>query len=139
MLLVDDEWADAQRFIELIRKTYPAIQIHHVLNGQAALNYLEQSGPGQPNVRPHLIVLDLDMPVMNGHQFLERVKAHPSLGMIPVLVVTDSEVAHDVERSYQLHASGYIVKPSNHEGFPELVKAIGDYWYGVVKLPPVLP
>ncbi len=137
ILLVEDELAYAELFTEVFKETLPTVHIHHTVNGRAALEYLEQTGPGGLYLRPRLIVLDLNMPVINGHQFLERAKLHPDLRTMPVLVLSTSEYPGDIRQLYRLYASGSVVKPSNYDELQALVNAIGDYWQGTVKFPTI--
>ncbi len=137
ILIVDDQLADAQLFIELFQEAFPGMRFHHACHGLDALDYLNQAGPGRRFFRPQLIVLDLNMPVMNGRHFLEVIKVHPTLRSIPVLILTASEQADDIREAYTLYASGYLVKPSAFQGLEALVKAVGDFWQGTVKLPTV--
>ncbi|OOV11812.1 response regulator [Deinococcus sp. LM3] len=131
LLLVDDEFADAELFTEIFLEAFPDVHIHHVLNGREALDYL--AGPA--TVRPDLIILDLNMPVMNGHEFLQQAKAHDTHRSIPVLVLSTSAGVQDVQRSYHNFASGYAVKPSSYQDLKALIDRISGYWKGAVVLP----
>ncbi len=137
ILIVDDELADAQLFMGLFQEAYPAMRFHHAPHGLDALDYLQQAGPGQLYPRPQLILLDLNMPIMTGHHFLEVAKAHPSIRSIPVLILTSSERPDDIRESYTLYASGYLVKPSTFQELETLVKVVGEFWQGTVRLPTV--
>lgn len=131
LLLVDDEIADAELFSDVFLEAFPDVHIHHVLNGREALDHLDR-----PDVaRPDLIILDLNMPVMNGHDFLQRAKAHDTHRDIPVLVLSTSSGELDIQRSYHNFASGYAVKPSSYQDLKGLIDRISGYWQGAVVLP----
>ena len=131
LLLVDDEIADAELFSELFLEAFPNVHIHHVLNGREALNYLD----GPATARPDLIILDLNMPVMNGHEFLQHAKAHNAHRSIPILILSTSSGARDVQRSYHNFASGYAIKPASFQDLRALIERISGYWQGAVVLP----
>ncbi len=132
LLLVEDELADALLFQDMLSEQDQEITVHHVQNGQEALDHL--CGPGH-GVRPHLIVLDLNMPIMNGHEFLERVKSLPEVRSIPVLVLSTSEHPSDIHRAYEGQVSGYVVKPGNYQEYMHVLETIRAYWRGLVRLP----
>jgi CheY-like chemotaxis protein len=131
LLLVEDEPADAQIFTELLSDLTHEIRVKHVYNGQEALDYLYAPDA----VRPELIVLDLNMPVMGGHEFLMLAKADPRLRMVPVLVLSTSEHPRDIHGAYNNHANGYVVKPANIAEYQVLLERIMAYWQGAVRLP----
>lgn len=139
LLLVEDEQADAELFQELLGEVAAQTKVIHMGNGQEALDYLQRLGeeqPGeQPRLRPNLIVLDLNMPVMNGHAFLEHAKKDEGLKDIPVLVLSTSDHADDVQRAYQAHASGYLVKPTSFQEYTEMLRLMTSYWGQVMRLP----
>jgi CheY-like chemotaxis protein len=135
LLLVDDEVADADLFEEIFREDFPEVVISRALNGQEALDHLARSAVDPAVPRPQLIVLDLNMPVMNGHDFLQRAKAHDGYRSIPVLVLSTSAGVKDVQRSYHNFASGYAVKPASYADLKALIQRVSDYWRGAVVLP----
>ena len=134
LLLVEDELADALLFQDMLSEQDQDITVHHVQNGQEALDYLCAPAHGE-GPRPHLIVLDLNMPVMNGHEFLERIKALPDVRAIPVLVLSTSEHPGDIRRAYDKQVSGYVVKPGNYQEYMHVLETIRAYWRGLVRLP----
>ena len=113
VLLVEDELADAELFQDLLAEVAADIRVEHVENGQAALELLQR--PHAP--RPDLIVLDLNMPVMNGHDFLVQAKTVPDLRAIPVMVLSTSDHPDDIHRAYDGYASGYVVKPGSYREY----------------------
>ena len=135
VLLVEDNDADAYLVREAFRENRILVDLHHVADGVAALEFLtaRESG-GRP--RPDLILLDLNMPRMDGRQFLAEIKSRAGLATIPVVVLTTSDVERDLLASYRLGATGYIVKPVAMEQLVEIVKVLGEYWFTVVRLPP---
>lgn len=132
LLLVEDELADALLFQDMLAEQDQDITVHHVQNGQEALHALAHPDRAP---RPHLIVLDLNMPIMNGHEFLERVKAMPEVRSIPVLVLSTSEHPGDIHRAYDQQVSGYVVKPGNYQEYMHVLETIRAYWRGLVRLP----
>ncbi|GGK98128.1 response regulator [Deinococcus radiotolerans] len=133
LLLVEDELADAELFQDMLVEVAPDIQVTHVEHGQAALDHLTRTQPG----RPDLIVLDLNMPVMNGHDFLAQAKTIPALRGIPVLVLSTSDHPEDIHRAYDGQASGYVLKPGTYQEYTQVLSTIQAYWRGLVKLPSV--
>lgn len=109
--------------------------LHHVFDGKEGLRFLLRTGPYQEAPRPDIILLDLNMPRMNGHEFLSAIKADEQFCSIPVVILTTSEVERDVEASYQRGASGYITKPVDITQFCSAIKQIGDYWFILVRMP----
>lgn len=135
LLLVEDDPGEVALFEELLSEVAPDIHVRHVENGHEALRYLRRERGYEDAVLPHLVVLDLNMPVMNGHDFLKRVKNDERSRGIPVLVLSTSDHPSDVRRSYDGHASGYVVKPGTLEEYMRVMETVEAYWRGVVKLP----
>lgn len=135
LLLVEDEPADAALFQDMLADVAPEITVHHVEHGQEALNFLSRQAGHRDAPRPDLVVLDLNMPVMSGHDFLAEVKQPGPLRAIPVLVLSTSEHAEDVQRSYDGQASGYVVKPGTYQEYTRVLETVQAYWRGIVRLP----
>ena len=135
LLLVEDEQADAELFTELLREVSEGILVHHVPNGLVALNFVTLQGEYALAPFPHLIVLDLNMPVMSGHEFLKRAKSDDRARAIPVLVLSTSDNPDDIQKSYHEYASGYVVKPASFSEYRNLLNVIEGYWRGTVRLP----
>jgi CheY-like chemotaxis protein len=110
--------------------------INNVRDGEAALAYLRRDGPYKNAVRPGLILLDINMPKMNGFEVLEAIKANPQLQPLPVIILTTSEREEDVVRSYVYGACSYIRKPVSLERFIDVVKQFEVYWTLVSRVPP---
>jgi CheY-like chemotaxis protein len=133
VMLVEDNPDHA----ELIRRTLAdhrvANKIIHFADGQAVLDYLFRRGEyADPNVspRPHVILLDLRLPRVDGLEVLRIIKESPELCVIPVVVLTTSEAERDVVRAYNHHVNSYLVKPVGYEEFTKLMDDLGFYWLG---------
>ena len=136
ILLAEDEPADAHLVKVAIAENRILAELHHVLDGREALDYLQRLGPRYATaVRPDLILLDLNMPRLDGREFLAAIKLLPDLREIPVVVLTTSEVERDVVASYDLGAAGYITKPVDVVQFMAAIRALGGYWIDLVRLP----
>ena len=107
-----------------------------VEDGVEALAFLRREGDYADVPRPDVILLDLNLPRMDGREVLAEIKQDPRLLRIPVVIVTSSEAERDVARAYDLHANCYITKPVDLRQFIEVVKSIEDFWLAVVRLPP---
>ncbi len=134
ILLIEDDPGDQK----LTKKSLlDAKIVNDVLvteSGEQALDYLERSQNGDSqSPRPDLILLDLNMPGMGGKEFLKRVKANDELRTIPVVILTTSDLDHDISESYKLHASGYIKKPVTMDGFQIMMQSLQEYWFNVCK------
>jgi len=139
VLLVEDNPAH----VELIRRnlTRPgvAIRIRHAPNGQLALEYLRRQGAfAAPEAapRPHVILLDLRLPKVDGLEVLAAVKADEQLRQIPVVILTTSDAEADLTQAYALHANSYLVKPVEFDKFQELMRHLGLYWLAHNAPPP---
>ncbi|WP_404419369.1 response regulator [Marinospirillum sp.] len=135
VLLVEDEPADAHLVKMSFEEGRVLVDLQHVQDGVEALEYLNREGDFAQAPRPDLILLDLNMPRMNGRQFLEKIKKQESLKRIPVVVLTTSEAEIDIVSSYDLGASGFIVKPVNIDDFIQQVQQLENYWFTLVKRP----
>ena len=136
VLLVEDEPGDAHLVRTAIKECRIYCNLHHVIDGLDALAFLRHQGESYKNKpRPDLILLDLNMPRMNGREFLAAVKADEFLASIPVVVFTTSSVERDIEASYKLGASGFVTKPVEMEQFIHAICQLGNYWLNVARLP----
>lgn len=124
ILLVEDDQVDAMTVQRALRELHVLNPLVHVENGEEALAYL--SDPGKE--RPCLILLDLNMPVMSGIEFLQAVKHDPALRRYPVVVLTTSEEQQDKVQSFDLGVAGYMRKPVDYRQFVELMRSIDTYW-----------
>ncbi|MFA7270039.1 MAG: response regulator [Sterolibacterium sp.] len=136
ILLVEDEPADAHLVRSALNESRVHCNLHHVVDGVEALAFLRHQGESYRSApQPDMILLDLNMPRMNGREFLAVVKADAALKAIPVVVLTTSDVARDVVASYHLGAAGYITKPVDMEQFIDAVRQLGSYWFVLTRLP----
>ena len=136
VLLVEDDPGDVLMTREAFADHKLKNVLHVVDNGADALTFLRKEGPYGDAPRPDLVLLDLNLPRMDGREVLAAVKADEDLCSIPVVVLTTSEAEEDVLRSYQLHANAYVTKPVDFERFLDVVRQIDDFFLTVVKLPP---
>lgn len=135
VLLVEDDLADVMIAQEALAAGQLSTELHVVNDGVEAMEYLRQDGAYTDAARPDLILLDLNLPRMSGHEVLEEVKNDPSLRRIPVVVLTTSQVQDDVARSYDLHASVHVSKPVDFDEFADVVKQIDEFFGGIAQLP----
>jgi CheY-like chemotaxis protein len=136
ILLAEDEPADAHLVKTAISENHILADLRHVIDGREALDYLHRQGPRFADApRPQLILLDLNMPRMDGREFLAAIKHESALCDIPVVILTTSEVERDVIASYHLGAAGYITKPVDVVQFMAAIGSLGEYWFDLVRLP----
>ena len=135
ILMVEDSIDDIEITIEALKTTKINNNLVSVRDGIEAMALLRREGEFADAVRPDLILLDLNMPRMDGRQVLEQIKSDPDLQKIPVVVLTTSEAEEDVLKAYELHANCYITKPVGIAQFVKVVKSIEDFWFSVVRLP----
>ncbi|HIK11202.1 MAG TPA: response regulator [Oscillatoriaceae cyanobacterium M33_DOE_052] len=136
ILLVEDSPSHQDLMLEALEETSISHKVHIVNNGEEALEFLRRQNNYVAAPRPHLILLDLNMPRMDGRELLAIIKADLELKLIPVVVFTTSKAANDVIKSYGLHANCYISKPSDIDKLFEFVKVIVHFWLNIVTLPP---
>ncbi|MDZ4837688.1 MAG: response regulator [Candidatus Melainabacteria bacterium] len=137
ILLVDDSADDVEFTLAALRETKLSNTVHVVSDGVEAMQYLRQEGQFASADRPSLVLLDLNMPRKDGREVLTEMKADPELRKIPVVILTTSQAEEDVVRSYDLHANCYISKPVGLNELSRVVRMIDEFWFGIVKLPPV--
>jgi two-component system, chemotaxis family, response regulator Rcp1 len=139
VLLVEDNPGDVRLTQEAFRDANRAIHLHVACDGVEAMAFLRQQGPHAGAPRPDLILLDLNLPKMDGRDVLARVKADEQLKTIPTIILTTSEAEADIVKSYQLQANCYLSKPVQLDAFENLVKSINDFWLTKAKLPSQVP
>jgi CheY-like chemotaxis protein len=135
ILLVEDDPGDVLMAREAFDDYKVRNQLHVVNDGADAMAFLRQEGEFADRPRPDLVLLDLNLPRMDGRQVLEAIKSDSELASIPVVVLTTSEAEDDVLKSYSLHANAYVTKPVDFERFIEVVRQIDDFFVTVVRLP----
>ncbi len=135
VLLVEDSPGDVRLTKEVFRDTNMDIHLHVASDGLEAMAFLRQKGDHVNAPRPDLILLDLNLPKMDGRQVLAEIKEDASLKTIPTVILTTSESEVDIVKSYQLQANCYLSKPVQLDAFENIVKSINDFWLTKVKLP----
>ncbi|NKB38249.1 MAG: response regulator [Gammaproteobacteria bacterium] len=135
ILLVEDNDADVRLTQEALLDGKINNQIHRVENGIDALAFLRHEAPYEDSPRPDIILLDLNMPRMDGRELLKIINDDPALSIIPVIVLTTSEAEQDISKSYALRANCYISKPVDYQNFTEVVRSIEQFWFSIVRLP----
>jgi CheY-like chemotaxis protein len=141
ILVADDDADDRMMAKDALDECRLSNQLHFVEDGVDLMNYLRRQGRyanAATTPRPGLILLDLNMPKMDGREALREIKADPALRRIPVVVMTTSKAEEDIYRSYDLGVSSYVAKPVTFEGLVEVMKALGKYWFEIVELPDVV-
>ena len=135
ILLVEDSPTDAMFAREALESSKVCNNLHAVTDGVEAMAFLRREGKYATAPRPDLILLDLNLPKMDGREVLSKIKVDERLRVIPVVVLTSSKDEADVLKAYGLHANCYIVKPVDFEKFEDVVKTIESFWFAVVTLP----
>ena len=139
ILLVEDSLADVRLMQEVLRETGLPHQLVVAGDGERALRVLRCQGEYAHQVRPDVILLDLNLPGMDGREVLRTIKQDPSMRRIPVLVLSTSTAESDIVASYEAHANCYLSKPVDLADFFRLAEALRDFWLRLVLLPPRLP
>ena len=135
VLLVEDNPGDVRLTREAFREANSSVALHVASDGVEAMAFLRRQGVHAHAPRPALILLDLNLPKMDGRQVLALIKQDASLKTIPTVILTTSEAEGDILKSYQLQANCYLSKPVQLEAFESVVKSINDFWLTKVKLP----
>lgn len=136
ILLVEDNPGDVRLTEEALSEGGVPVQLHVARDGVEALSLLRQKASATPTPRPDLILLDLNLPKKSGLEVLEEIKSDKNLKRIPVVILTTSKEEHDILRSYDLHANGFIVKPVDLHEFIRVIRSVSEFWLTVVTLPP---
>ncbi len=138
ILMADDDEDDRLLTQDALAESRVLNELHFVEDGVELLEYLERTGKFEDKTlspRPGLILLDLNMPRMDGREALQAIKANPNLKGIPVVILTTSKQEEDMVKGYDLGAASYITKPVTFDGLVELMKTLGKYWVEFVELP----
>jgi len=134
ILLVEDNEAHAELVMRSFRELDIENVIFHVSDGQQALDFLHNKGgfakTAETNPRPHLVLLDLRLPKVDGLDVLREIKKTPGLQRIPVVILTSSDAENDILRSYDSGANSYVVKPTEFRKFTRVMESLGHYWLG---------
>jgi two-component system, chemotaxis family, response regulator Rcp1 len=132
IFMIDDSLADAALYRLASEQSRMPSKFTHFEDGQSALAHLRETA----NELPDLILLDLNMPGLSGHEVLNEIRADSRLMRLPVLVLSSSEDQSDIGRSYDEYVNGYLVKPVGGGGFQEIIDSIEEFWSTIVMLPP---
>ena len=138
ILIADDDEDDRMMAQEALEEAKIANNLHFVENGEELLEYLLNQGDYADPVRfprPGLILLDLNMPKMDGREALKEIKSNPLLRQIPVVVMTTSKAEEDIYRSYDLGVNSFVSKPVSFDGLVEVMRGVTSYWFSIVQLP----
>jgi two-component system, chemotaxis family, response regulator Rcp1 len=135
VLLVEDSPGDVRLTKEAFRDANPLIHLDVATDGADAMAFLRREGVHLHAARPDLILLDLNLPKMDGREVLAHIKQDDSLKTIPTVILTTSDAEADIAKSYQLHANCYLTKPGQLDAFESVVKSINDFWLTEVRLP----
>jgi chemotaxis family two-component system response regulator Rcp1 len=135
VLLVDDNPADLTLAREGLERCQRHSNISSVVDGQQAIDFLHRRGPYANQVRPNLVLLDLNLPKKDGRAVLREIKSDPELRKIPVVVFSSSQANEDVARSYQLGANSYVSKPGDLKAYFAALQSIEEFWFGLARLP----
>ena len=135
VLLVEDSPGDVRLTQEAFRDANTSVHLHVASDGVEAMAFLKREGPHVNAPRPDLILLDLNLPKMDGREVLAHIKEDDRLKTIPTVILTTSDSEADVAKSYQLQANCYLSKPVQFDALENLVKSINDFWLTKVKLP----
>ena len=135
ILLVEDNENDEMLTRLAFKKTTLAVQLHHVKDGEQCMAFLRKLGPYAAAPTPDMILLDLNMPRMDGREVLTTISADENLRHFPVVILTTSSAEPEILNMYKLRCSSYIVKPVDFEQFVRVIQVFSDYWLTVVVLP----
>ena len=136
ILLVEDSPTDALITREALAQARVINRLHHVEDGYEAMAFLRRTGPFTDAPRPGIILLDLNLPKKSGLEVLAEIKADADLQTIPVVVLTTSKASQEVEAAYRLHANCFITKPVEFEEMAASLRALENFWFSIVTLPP---
>lgn len=136
ILLAEDNPGDVKLTEKALEEGHISNNLHVVTDGIEAMEFLRREGEYAEKPQPDLVLLDLNMPRMDGRDVLEKMQAEDPLRRIPVVILTSSEAEEDIVRSYELSANAYLTKPVDFDGFVDIVERIEEFWFSVVRMPP---
>lgn len=135
ILLVEDNAGDVLLTVEALEERKIINKVSVVRNGKDALDFVFKRGAYSTAETPDLILLDVNLPLKNGHEVLKAIKSDPNTRQIPVIMLTTSSSETDIKKAYEEHANCYITKPVEVEDFLQAVLSIEEFWFQLVKLP----
>jgi CheY-like chemotaxis protein len=135
ILLVEDNPGDVRLTVEAMRGAKVANELHVVGDGEEAIEFLRQEGRHVDAPRPDIVLLDLNLPRLDGRDVLADIKTDPDLAKIPIIVLTSSTAERDIQQAYELHANCYISKPVDFAEFIDAVRSFEGFWLKIVLLP----
>lgn len=135
ILLVEDNEGDILLVKEAFEEAKIVIDLSVVTNGQSALDFLNKEEPYQNEESVDLVLLDVNLPILNGHEVLQEAKSNPKLKSIPIIMLTTSSSPKDIDSAYANHVNSYITKPVNVNDFLKVVTGIEKFWINIVTLP----
>jgi CheY-like chemotaxis protein len=136
VLLAEDNDNDVELTKLGFQRAKLAVELHHVSNGEECMAFLRKEGRYADTPMPDIILLDLNMPRMDGMEVMQEITKDERLKHLVIVVLTSSNFDEDVLRAYKLRCNSYLVKPINFEAFAKMIQALGDYWFTLVTLPP---
>jgi two-component system response regulator len=135
VLLVEDNPGDVRLIQETFKENRFLTELQVIKDGEEALEYLKRKGKYKNKAHPDLILLDLNLPKLDGREVLSEIKSNEELKRIPVIILTSSTNESDIYKSYDLNANCYITKPVDLQNFINVIKSIENFWLTIVKLP----
>lgn len=135
ILLVDDNPGDLQLIKEMLAEAKHSNRAHAVRGGRAALMFLRKQGAYRDVPTPDLVLLDINMPGMNGLEVIQEIRTDPELTCLPIIVLTSSDDERDIRRCYELRANCYVSKPGGLDGLGRIVRSIDEFWLSTARLP----
>lgn len=136
ILLVEDNPGDVKLTEKAFDNANLINNMHHAADGEEAMEFLNQEGEHADAPKPDIVLLDLNLPKLNGDEVLKQIKDDEELKRIPVVMLTSSEAEEDIMSTYNLHANAYMTKPVEFSGFIDVVKKVEGFWFSVVRYPP---
>ena len=136
LLYVEDDPGDVALTQEVLQEAKIRVNLHIVNDGYTALKFLRKEDEYKEAARPDLVLLDLNLPGMNGRELLFEIKKDERLKSIPVVILTTSDADEDIIKTYTLGASCYVTKPVGLQEFSKMVERIENFWFTIVKFPP---
>lgn len=136
ILIVEDNPADVRLMQEALRTLEPAVIVHVVTSGEDAMRFLRRQPPFAAAPRPRLVFLDFNLPKYGSRELLRQIKKDATLRLIPIAILTSSDLAQDITEAYELHANCYLTKAPNLDGFFHVIRWAAYFWLDIATPPP---